>query len=120
MNDEQLRELLSRLDAAEGSEVACSVTKLLRLAVALNEWVAACKAACLPVRVRPRQLTVDRVGMLDGPSGRLDGAKARVNVLVGEGQPKIRAAALRELCSLVSPPTRTDSSGNIVDAEPLP
>jgi hypothetical protein len=52
--------------------------------------------------------------------GRLDGAKARVNVLVGEGQPKIRAAALRELCSLVSPPTRTDSSGNIVDAEPLP
>ena len=37
-----------------------------------------------------------------------------------KGQPKIRAAALSELCSLESPPTRTDSSGNIADAEPLP
>jgi nitronate monooxygenase len=35
------------------------------------------KAACLPVQVRPRQLTVDRVGILDGPSRRLDGAEAR-------------------------------------------
>ncbi|HEV2296584.1 MAG TPA: hypothetical protein VGR35_22260 [Tepidisphaeraceae bacterium] len=38
MNDNDLRQLLSKLDGAEESEDARSVTKLLRLAVALNEW----------------------------------------------------------------------------------
>ena len=38
MNDDDLRQLLSKLDGAEESEDARSVTKLLRLAVALNEW----------------------------------------------------------------------------------
>jgi hypothetical protein len=38
MGDSNLRELLSNLDKVEESEDAQSVTKLLRLAVALNEW----------------------------------------------------------------------------------
>ncbi len=38
MNDDDLRQLLSKLDGVEESEDERSVTKLLRLAVALNEW----------------------------------------------------------------------------------
>ena|SRR5437868_606519 len=38
MRDSDLLELLSDLDKVEQSEDAQSVTKLLRLAVALNEW----------------------------------------------------------------------------------
>ena len=38
MSDHDLRQLLSKLDSEEYPQDAQSVTKLLRLAVALNEW----------------------------------------------------------------------------------
>lgn len=38
MTDGEFRELFKKLDAAEPAEDAGSVTKLLRLAAALNEW----------------------------------------------------------------------------------
>jgi hypothetical protein len=38
MTDAELRELLAKLELTEPSADGRSVTKLLRLAVALNEW----------------------------------------------------------------------------------
>ena len=48
MTETELRELLAKLDRSEPSKEASSLTKLLHLAVALNEWNYPCVSRIEP------------------------------------------------------------------------